>query len=61
MIRRGISTVIPERAVEVSTVIVVLPVTPLPERIEVIPTEPPLGPTILVSSIIGSISTFPEG
>ena len=60
-IRNGISTVSPVRAVTVSTVIVVLPVTPSPERIELIPTEPPLGPTILVSSITGSISTFPEG
>ena len=51
----------PVRAVTVSTVIVVLPVTPSPERIELIPTEPPLGPTIRVSSITGSISTFPEG
>ena len=60
-IRKGISTVSPDKAVEVSTVMVVSPVTPSPERIEVIPTEPPLGPTIRVSSITGSISTFPEG
>ena len=57
----GISTARPGRAVGVSTLMIVVPVTPSPALMEEMPTDPDLGPTILDSLMFASMSTLPEG
>jgi len=58
---KGVSTSSPLTAVSVVTVISVVEVTPSPALILVIPTSCPVEPTILNSSIFGSISIALDG
>ena len=60
-IRKGVSTCNPSTAELVVTVIVVVAVTPSPDLILEIPTDLPVEPTILYSSILGWISIPEDG
>ena len=60
-IRNAVSTSRPSTVESVVTVTVVVAVIPLPALILVIPTEPPVGPTIRYSSILVWISIDEDG
>ena len=57
----AVSTSSPEIPLFKVTVIVLVAVTPSPALILLIPTWPPVGPTILYSSILGWISNPSDG
>ena len=61
LISTAVSTAIPPSSSEVVTVITLLVVVPSPALILVMPTSPPVGPTIRNSSIFGWISKVDEG